>query len=514
MWRLVQDFASIALWQREIAIKNIGQVKPPESGPLHGKRVVISLDGGRIRIRTSRKLDGQTSARSFTTDKCEPKLFAIYCIDEKGNKDRAVDIRYDGTIQSTDYIFELLKLRLKQLGIDQAKLLVIIGDGAPWIWKGVSALRAGLGLETLRTIEIVDWAHAVGKLSGAAKLGIKGYAPQQAWFRQVRHLLRKGQIDEVISALSRLDRSQDKEHHIRRAIEYFQDHRSRMQYPSFQGEGLPIGSGVVESGVRRIINLRLKGTSMFWQPDRAEQILCLRCQIKGGQWEDFVKTTLWEWASNMDVSLKQARETSKQITTNFLISHPPEYVSETRQEIIRWARGLLDDDDALIVDTETTGLKDEDEMVQLAVVNLRGDTVLGTLLRPVTEISDEAFAVHGISNQKLADAPVFTDIYEHTRGLLRNHRLIAYNAEFDRRVLAQTCSKYGLPEIDLVSWDCLMEKYACFWGKRYKDGSYKRQSLKSACDQQGLTITETHEAVKDCLLALELIKAIAIADDE
>ena len=234
-------------------------------------------------------------------------------------------------------------------------------------------------------------------------------------------------------------------------IEYFQFHQTRMQYPSFQDEGLPIGSGVVESGVRRIINLRLNGTSMFWQPDRAEQILYLRCQVKSGQWENFVKSTLSEWASDIDISLKQAHQTSKQITTNFLVSHPPEYVSETRQAIIRWARGLLEDNDILIVDTETTGLKVEDEIVQLAIVNLRGETLINTLLRPVTEVSDEALAVHGITDQELAGAPMFSDLYERVRGFLRSHKLIAYNAEFDRRMLAQTCKRYGLPEIDAVS---------------------------------------------------------------
>ena len=253
---------------------------------------------------------------------------------------------------------------------------------------------------------------------------------------------------------------------------------------------------------------------MFWQPDRAEQILYLRCQVKSGQWENFVKSTLSEWASDIDISLKQAHQTSKQITTNFLVSHPPEYVSETRQEIIRWARGLLEDNDILIVDTDRTGLKVEDEIVQLAIVNLRGETLINTLLRPVTEVSDEALAVHGITGQELAGAPIFSDLYERARGLLRSHQLIAYNAEFDRRMLAQTCKRYGLPEIDPVSWDCLLEKYARFCGNRKKNGSYRRYSLKDACDQEGLIVTETHEATKDCYLAFALIKAIAMADEE
>ena len=92
-----------------------------------------------------------------------------------------------------------------------------------------------------------------------------------------------------------LDAGNDKDKVIRTAISYFQTHQARMQYDLFRSEGLPLGSGSIESGVRRIVNLRLKGASLFWHPENAEAILYLRCQIKSGRWVTFVKSVLTQW---------------------------------------------------------------------------------------------------------------------------------------------------------------------------------------------------------------------------
>jgi hypothetical protein len=58
-----------------------------------------------------------------------------------------------------------------------------------------------------------------------------------------------------------------------------------MQYAIFKKEGLPIGSGAVESAIRRVINLRLKGAGIFWKRENAEMILLMRSYYKAGRWE-------------------------------------------------------------------------------------------------------------------------------------------------------------------------------------------------------------------------------------
>jgi hypothetical protein len=187
-----------------MAAANLDDIQVIDPAPLTGKRVVVGLDGGRLRLKINKIGSDQTPTRKYSTDKCEPKLFAIYTIDDKGNKDPKGEVYYDGTLQSAAELFTLLKLRLKQLGIAQARVLVIIGDGASWIWNGVPDLLTALGLEALRVVEIVDWAHAVEKLLLPAKVGLP--EPQQHhWFKRMRTFLIQGNVSTIIAALQELD---------------------------------------------------------------------------------------------------------------------------------------------------------------------------------------------------------------------------------------------------------------------------------------------------------------------
>jgi DNA polymerase-3 subunit epsilon len=190
------------------------------------------------------------------------------------------------------------------------------------------------------------------------------------------------------------------------------------------------------------------------------------------------------------------------------------YVSDERQEAIKWACQVLEGGEALILDTETTGLDANDEIIQVGIIDLDGNVLLDTLVRPTVPIASEARSVHGITDEVLADAPYFSDLYDTLAGLLVNRCVLAYNADFDSRLLEQTCAKYGLPAFEVAEWDCVMGRYADFWGKRSQARHYKPQSLAVACDQQGINVEGHHEAVKDCQLTLELIKAMAVADED
>jgi hypothetical protein len=299
MWGLVRDFASIALWQRQAA-GHLEQIPILDPAPLAGKRAVVGVDRGRLRLRIDQRGLGQTPTRKYTMEQCGPKLFAIYTIDPQGKKERQGDVFYDGTVQSADYLFLLLALRLKQLGITQAQALVIIGDGASWIWNRVPDLRVSLSLADLRVVEIVDWAHAAEKLMSAAKAAFREPQQQQQWFKHIRTLLKQGDVSTILTALEALDQRHDQDEAIRTAIHYFSTHQGCMHCGQWRAEGFPLGSGSIESGVWRIVNLRLKGASLFWRPENAEEILYLRCQIKSGRWVTFVKSVLTQWKRPCD----------------------------------------------------------------------------------------------------------------------------------------------------------------------------------------------------------------------
>jgi hypothetical protein len=66
--------------------------------------------------------------------------------------------------------------------------------------------------------------------------------------------------------------------------DYFVRNRQRMAYQTVRALKLPIGSGAIESAIRRVVNLRLKGACIFWGKDNAEKILMLRAFYKAGRW--------------------------------------------------------------------------------------------------------------------------------------------------------------------------------------------------------------------------------------
>jgi DNA polymerase-3 subunit epsilon len=136
-----------------------------------------------------------------------------------------------------------------------------------------------------------------------------------------------------------------------------------------------------------------------------------------------------------------------------------------------------------------------------------------SLLKPMKLVHPEARMVNKITDDDLKQAPTFPEIYETISQYVKNRKILAYNSDFDRRMLRQTCQKYGLEKLYVKGWDCVMEKYGYFWGWRDGLNTYKPQSLVDACAQQKIQIFNAHNAKYDCLLTLKLIIAVASTKD-
>jgi hypothetical protein len=174
---------------------------------------------------------------------------------------------------------------LKRLGITQADQVLFIADGAPWIWKRVPLLVQALDLAAEQVHELLDFYHAAQHLAQVAALrkdwSVKA---RSRWRNHQRRLLLQGQVEQVIAAVRDLCRGRNsKAMHTHR--DYFIKNQSRMAYAQLLSMKLPIGSGAIESTVRRVVNLRLKGSSIFWCRASAEAILLLRSYYKAGRWK-------------------------------------------------------------------------------------------------------------------------------------------------------------------------------------------------------------------------------------
>jgi hypothetical protein len=250
-----------------------------------GRRVVISSDGGRLRLReTKRGPKTKKGRRRYTGAWREPKVLIIYVVDAEGKREASFAPVIDATLQGPDAVFALLRTYLQRLEITQADQVLFIADGAPWIWKRVPLLVQALGLTAERVHALLDFYHAVQRLGQVAALRKDWSAKARTrWRTRQRHLLLQGEVEQVIAAVRVICRGRNSKA-IRAHRNYFIKNQSRMVYAKLMAMKLPIGSGAIESTVRRVVNLRLKGPSIFWCRASAEAILLLRSYYKAGRW--------------------------------------------------------------------------------------------------------------------------------------------------------------------------------------------------------------------------------------
>ena len=142
-----------------------------------------------------------------------------------------------------------------------------------------------LGVAAEQVHELLDFYHAVHHLGQVVALRKDwGAKARSRWRMQQRRLLLRGEVEQVIAAVQGLCRGRNSKA-IRTQRNYFLKNKSRLMYAKLMALKLPIGSGAIESTVRRVINLRLKGPSLFWCRASAEAILLLRSYYKAGRWE-------------------------------------------------------------------------------------------------------------------------------------------------------------------------------------------------------------------------------------
>ena len=145
-------------------------------------------------------------------------------------------------------------------------------------------LVQALGLSTEQVHEVLDFYHAAEHLAPVSALRQDWSAKVRSrWRTQQRRLLLGGEVQQVIAAVRDICRGRNSKS-IRTHRDYFIKNQSRMAYAKLMGMKLPIGSGAIESTVRRVVNLRLKGASLFWCRASAEAILLLRSYYKAGRW--------------------------------------------------------------------------------------------------------------------------------------------------------------------------------------------------------------------------------------
>jgi hypothetical protein len=295
--RIVNRFSGRAVKQRQRWLGNMRQLAFVK-GPLQGKRVVISTDGGRLRERraSTRGRRRPSGHRGYQAPWREPKLLVIYVIGEDGKAAQTFRPIYDGTLHDCNAIFEMFVGYLKALGVHEAQELIVVADGAKWIWERIDDLIKKTGINPDKVKQVIDWCHAVETLHKIANAPAKWTESRRAkWMKKAKRLLHAGKIDKLVEMIDMLA-SGRRAKAVNKHRNYFAKNVERMQYKVFEKAHIPTGSGAIESAVRRIVNMRMKNNGTFWKEVNAEGMLMLRSYLKAGRFDDLINWSLTQAA--------------------------------------------------------------------------------------------------------------------------------------------------------------------------------------------------------------------------
>lgn len=168
---------------------------------------------------------------------------------------------------------DLAEVEMRRRGVSQASAVCAVTDGAPWIQGFIDLHRS----DALRILDFPHAAEHLGLLVEALQQAGVSLPPNAA--ERCLHVLKYRGPDLLLGWCERLPETIKTLEAVQKQLEYFRKRVSLMQYPAYQQQGWPIGSGMVESANKVVVQARLKGAGMHWQPNHVNPMLALRTAV-------------------------------------------------------------------------------------------------------------------------------------------------------------------------------------------------------------------------------------------
>jgi len=184
--------------------------------------------------------------------------------------------------------------------------------------------------------------------------------------------------------------------------------------------------------------------------------------------------------------------------------------SKARHEAIQAAQGYLAQK-PVYLDTETTGIDPNAEIIEISIVDHEGEILFETLVKPRGRIDPGAQRLHGITEGMLTDAPGWDVVWPQVEAALTGRCIGVFNLDFDLRMMQQSHQRCWMPwRPPQADFFCIMKLYATYYGQwNPKYGNHRWQSLDSAREQCGIALPNSHRARDDALLARAVLHHMA-----
>lgn len=176
--------------------------------------------------------------------------------------------------------------------------------------------------------------------------------------------------------------------------------------------------------------------------------------------------------------------------------------------IVARAKKFFQDGNFVVLDTETTGLDTSTaEIVDIAIIDASGTVLLDTLVRP--EKSIPPGMVHGITDEMVANAPTFPELFPCVAELLKGANVVAYNANYDIGLIESLAYRHKLGDLCCKSVWCLMKRYAAYRKTPGRYGNYKWHRLGDALKHEKIELANSHRALGDAQATYALLKTLS-----
>jgi len=208
-------------------------------------------------------------------------------------------LSYFSRLADASSFIELAEVEMRRRQVREAKQVCAVTDGADWCQSLTERYRPD-------AVRILDFPHAAEHVSLLLEGFEKGNVPfPPQMLQRCLHILKHRGPRPLLRLADHHVRSSTQQEGESCHLGYLRKREALMQYPQFRQQGWPLGSGMVESANKNVVEARLKGTGMHWERTHVNPMLALRNAVCNDRWQEMWQKALQEHRQQQLLSRKE-----------------------------------------------------------------------------------------------------------------------------------------------------------------------------------------------------------------